>query len=239
MQQLHLPDLYHEVGHYVLENRNSELRLKAIKDNYDLAFSKVTDYYNDLLKRKRREFGPEEIPMVIEKIHSQWKSWIIEFFCDLFALYAVGPAYAWSHLHLTAKRSDDIYKLSILFSQTHPSDESRMRILIYGLRNLGFREEAEKIISRWSELAKFWGSPQTEYQYAYPERLLSEISELVLDGLRRSGISVAQPEVLVNNSDHGIRTMLNEAWQIFWKSKREDFRKWEEKRIKDLRLVLN
>jgi len=232
---LHLPDLYHEIGHCVLGNFESELRLKPLKDSYDSAFSKVTDFYNQLLKNKQREFGPEEIPMMIERIHSQWKLWINEFFCDLFALYTIGPAYAWSHLHLTMKRSDDIHALSMLLKQTHPSDESRMRILIQGLKNLGFDEEAKRIGYRWYEVVKFWGTPPTEYQYAYPESLLSDIAKLVLDGLRQSGFSVISREVLANNSNNGIRVMLNEAWQVFWECKSEDFRDWEEKTVKTLR----
>jgi len=234
---LHLPDLYHELGHYVLENRESELRLKAIKDNFDLAFSKVTDYYNDLVKSKRREFGPEEIPMMIERIHSQWKAWINEFFCDLFALYTVGPAYVWAHLHLIVKKSDDIHELSI-FRQTHPSDESRMRILLHGLRNLGFKEHVKNITSRWSEVAKFWGKPQIEYQYAYPEHLLSEIAKLTLNALEQSGFSIISHEALANDEENKIRAMLNEAWQSFWKDEPEKFRNWEEKTVQELKSIV-
>jgi len=235
---LHLPDLYHELGHCVLVNMESVLRLEAVRDNYCLAFSKVTDHYNRLLKSKRREIGPPEIPMIVEWIHSQWKSWINEFFCDLFALCTVGPAYAWSHLHLTIKRSDDIHELSILQKQTHPSDESRMRILIHGLRNLGFDKEAEKISSRWSKLAAYWGTPPTEYQYAYPESLLSDITKLTLDGLRQSAFSIVSHEILTDTNNNEIRAMLNEAWQVFWRSKPEDFRSWEEKRVTTLRTTL-
>jgi hypothetical protein len=235
---LHLSDLYHEVGHYVLENRNSELRLKPIRDKYDLVFSKVTEHYVNLLKDKRREYGPPETSMAIERIHSQWKSWLIEFFCDLFALYTVGPAYAWAHLHLTAKRSDDIHELSVLLAHKHPSDESRMRILIFGLKNLGFIEEADKISSKWTELAQFWGEPKTEYQYAYPDALLSQISELILHGLKESGISVVTPEIMTHDDNNNVGITLNKAWQVFWASDCQDFRNWEENRIRALRVAL-
>jgi hypothetical protein len=234
---LHLPDFYHEVGHYVLENRESELRLKVIKENYELSFLEITEYYDDLLKRTRRDYGPPEIHIAIERIHSQWKNWLIEFFCDLFALYTVGPAYAWAHLHLTAKRSDDIYELSFLQFQKHPSDESRMRILIFGLKNLGFNEEAKKILSRWSELSRYWGEPKSEYQYAYPDILLKKISELILDGLRRAGVLVVSSKTLTDEDGQSIRAILNSTWNIFWKSERDDFRKLEEKNLKILREV--
>lgn len=235
---LHMPDLYHELGHYVLENIESELRLKAIKDNYHLAFSKVTDYYSKLLKNKKREFGPEEIMMIIQRIHAQWKYWIQEFFCDLFALYTVGPAYAWSHLHLTVKRSDNIYQLNILQRQTHPADEARMRILLQGLKNLGLIKEADNIQAKWLEVSNFWGSPTTEYQYAYPNVLLNEISNLTLDGLKESGFSLITTNNLIGEKCEEVRSMLNKAWQIFWQTTPEEFRKWEEEQLKKLSLIL-
>jgi hypothetical protein len=236
---LHLSDLYHELGHYVLNNRESELRLRTVKSNYDLSFSKITDYYNRLLKDLRREFGPPEIPPTIERIHSLWRTWIIEFFCDLFALYTVGPAYAWAHLHLTVKHSEDIHELSLFSQQTHPSDEARMRILLYGLNHLGFIEESNDILKRWIEVKKYWGPPEVEYQYAYPDELLNEIAKLTLVGLRASGIMVVSKTVLSNKQENGFRALLNEAWNVFWQSKPESFRSWEEKTLVKLRESLH
>ncbi len=233
---LHMPDLYHEIGHCVLENMKSELRMKGLSDNYELAFSRITEHYNELLRDKRREFGPEQISMVIERVHSHWKSWIIEFFCDLFALYTVGPAYAWSHLHLTMKRFVDIHELSLL-EQTHPSDESRMRTLLYGLKILGFDEQADKISSRWAEVTRFWSSKPPEYQYAYPDKLLKDIAQMTLNGLKESGISIAVSDALSANAS-GIRVLLNRAWKEFWDSKPDDFRNWEKERIGELRATL-
>jgi hypothetical protein len=235
---LHLSDLYHELGHYVLNNRESELRLKAVKENYELCFSKITDHYNDLLKSLRREIGPPEIPMVIERIHSNWKSWIIEFFCDLFALYTVGPAYAWAHMHLTVKRSDDIHELSVFSLQTHPADEARMRILLSGLECMGFITDANEIKKKWLEIKKFWGPPEVEYQHAFPQELLDEMARLTLEGIKASGISVASERELNTAKGNEFRIMLNEAWKVFWTIKPDDFRDWEEKAMKRLRTDL-
>jgi hypothetical protein len=199
----------------------------------------VTDYYRELLRVKRREFGPEEIPMVIETIYSHWKYWLKEFFCDLFALYTVGPSYAWSHLHLTVKMGDDIHGSNLLLPQTHPSDESRMRILLGALRNLGLDSEAQRIGSKWSEVIKSVGKPPVEYQYAYPETLLEEISRLILDSLRQSGFVIFSNELLVDRNKIDIRVILNEAWKVFWESKPEDFRGWEEKQVAVLRSALS
>jgi hypothetical protein len=231
---LHTPDLYHEIGHCVLVHMKSELRLKSVRDNYQKAYSRVTDYYNQLIRRKRADVGPERISMDIERLHSHWKSWIVEFFCDLFALFTVGPAYAWSHLHLTMKHSADIHELSMI-QQTHPSDESRMRILLLGLKQLGFHDDITAIKSKWSEAAGFWGPPETEYQYAYPDTLLEDIVRLIIDGLKQSGLSVFPIDA---KKDGEIREMLNEAWAVFWKSTPEDFREWEKGSVKNLRTSL-
>jgi hypothetical protein len=236
---MHLSDLYHEIGHHVSENAESEVRLRAVAKSYNLASTKVTDHYSGLLKAKRMEFGPDEIPMIIERIHSHWKYWLREFFCDLFALYTVGPSFAWSHLHLTVKIGDDIHGSNLLLQQTHPSDEARMRLLLLGLRKLGLNEDAQRVESKWFEFAKPTAKPPVEYQYAYPDTLLNEISKLIFEGLRDSGFALYSKELLVNGSKTNIRVMLNEAWRVFWESKPEDYRVWEENRVATLRSVLS
>ena len=181
---LHLPDFYHELGHHIVQNRKTDMRLNSLAQSYDNIFSIITNHYQDLLKSKRRSFIPEDIPMLIERIHAQWKMWIEEFFCDLFALYLVGPAYAWSHLHFIAKHSDNIHRLNIINKQSHPSDESRMRLLLIGLNKIGFESEAKAIEKRWYKLKEFWSDPANYYQYAYPDKLLEGIGDQSLLGMK-------------------------------------------------------
>jgi len=233
---LHLPDAFHEMGHYVLFSKENTLRLREVNKKYDTAVRIITDYYQELLTRKIRETGPEETPRLIRHIHSQWKEyWINEFFCDLFALYALGPAYAWSHLHLTIKKSEDIYKFSKILPQTHPSDDSRMRMLLVGLGKLGFDSETSLILSKWkSMLLSLNAVPIVEYQYAYPESLMIEVAELFLTGLRQGNLSIISPKGLGEKSPESIIKILNEAWTLFWDNP-EGFRDWEEKRIKKLK----
>jgi len=236
---LHLPDVFHEMGHYVLFNKENTLRLKEVNRRYDVAIKKVTDYFKDLLTRKIRETGPEEKPRLIRHIHSQWKEyWINEFFCDLFALYTLGPAYAWSHLHLTIKKSEDLYKFSEVLPQTHPSDDSRMRILLIGLHKLGFDNEANMILSKWNSMPLVLNTkPLVEYQYAYPEELMKEVAELFLSGLKDGNFSIISPTNLQKQDSDSIITILNEAWDLFWNNP-EEFRNWEEKCIEKLRSMI-
>ena len=236
---LHLPDVFHEIGHEVLYNKENELRLAKVNESYREAISVITKYYQGLLTRKMRETGPEEIPRTIMHIHSQWKDyWVEEFFCDLFACYTLGPAYAWSHLHLTAKKSEDIYEFSSFLPQKHPSDDSRMKMLMIGLDNIGFSSGAASILSKWKNMPFVAGiQPVVEYQYAYPKELLGEIADLFLTGLKESNFSIVSLGKLEQLDQNSIVKLLNEAWSLFWNDS-EAFRDWEEKTVQKLKSTL-
>ncbi len=149
----------------------------------------------------------------------------------------VGPAYAWSHIHLTMKQSKDIYELELLQNQIHPADEARFRMLEFGLRNLGYTDVVHRLHSKWLELAKFWSLPPIEYQYAYPDSLLAEVSKQILEGVELCSLSVAYPSVLSGNSD-AIRYILNHAWDTFWSRSGDGFREWEIEQLASLRKVV-
>lgn len=230
---LHLPDLYHEVGHLVARNRENASKIKHIKNSFDDAFTRITEHYTKLINEKHGEGSPEEIPRTIGYIHEQWKSWIDEFFCDLFALYTLGPAYVWSHLHLTSKTSEDIHRLAIVVEQKHPADEARMRMLFAGMEILGFDEEIEKIDQKWRKIKQLWGDPPPEYEYAFSDPLIKEIASIFLEGISKSGFSVVDKETLHNKNS--VRLLLHDAWMNFWKMSSEEFREWEKKQIENLK----
>lgn len=236
---LHLPDLFHEMGHEVLHSRDNELSLKSIDLSYRKAINIVTDYYRELFVKKRRETGSPERPRLIEHIHSQWKNhWMEEFFSDLFACFTLGPAYAWSHLHLTAERTEDVYNFSNIFPQRHPSDDSRAKMLIIGLNKLGFQDEAISFISKWRGTPFVTNTkPVPEYQQAYPYSLMEDIADLFLRGLEQSGFSIIHPRILKNLAETNVLKLLNEAWEVFWKDP-DRFREWEVKKIEELKSVL-
>jgi hypothetical protein len=233
---LHLPDAFHEIGHEVLFNKESDLRLEKLNGTYTEAILTLTNYYQKLLTQKKRETGPKDIPRLIEHTHSQWKGyWIQEFFCDLFGLYTLGPAYAWTHLHLTSKISDDIYKFSFILPQTHPSDDARMTMLLVGLRLLGFEDEATTISSVWDSLPfRAATQPVPEYQYAYPIDLMNDLASLFLNGLKETKFSIVSPEKLKSLPEGSIVKLLNEAWNTFWNNPSK-FREWEVESIQKLK----
>jgi len=235
---LHLPDLFHEIGHEISCNKENESRLKGVHGKYTLAVHKITEYYGQLLTKKRRETGPSEIPRLIMHIHSQWKNWIEEFFSDLFALYTVGPAYAWSHLHITIKKSQNVYDFSPILPRTHPSDDGRMRMLIIGMGLVGFEDEAKTIWSKWKNMPLTTGTqPVVEYQYVYPEELMTEVASAILQGIKESGFAIVLPKRLNELNEKSVIKLLNEAWDLFWKEP-NGFRSWEEKKILYLKETL-
>ena len=232
---LHLADVFHEIGHEILANMENELSLRCVNQKYDLVLRRVTDYYRDFLIRLERETGPKRTRRImIQNIHYQWKTyWLKEFFCDLFAIYTLGPAYAWAHLHLTIKKYENIYEFSPILPMTHPSDDSRMRLMIIGLEKIGFKAEAKKILSKWNSMPFVAeNEPVIEYHDAYPIELLDTLAQLLLNGIKESKF-VSSKKMIENDSD-GIKKLLNQCWEIFWKNP-EEYIEWEAKSVRQLK----
>jgi hypothetical protein len=238
----HLPDLYHELGHYVSQNMLSELsdsRLKPLAEKYQQSFTSITNHYNSLLVKMQRESEFQDILYLIRLIHSNWKNWIEEFFGDIFATAVLGPAYAWSHLHLSTKLSENIYRLSKVLEETHPSNESRLRMLCYVLNELGFQEDARTVSRKWMEIMMdVWGKPSPEYQYAYPDTLLQNLAKSIIAGMRNCEIAVSSSKTSFITDGSDVRGLMNAAWKNFWDLKPPEYRDWEKQSIKGLRVRL-
>ena len=236
---LHLPDVFHEIGHEVLSEKDNELSLRKISTSYQIAIRTITSYYDRLMKKKMRETGPLAIPATIAHIHYQWKTyWINEFFCDLFALYTVGPAYAWAHFHLTTKKSEDVYEFSPILPRSHPSDDSRMKMLAIGMKKIGLGNNVSIIMSRWNEIPLVANTqPVTEYQYAYPDDLMNDVADLFLNALREAGFALVS-EKTIGRQDDNIVGVLNRAWTLFWEDP-QTFTKWEAQTVQKLKSQLS
>jgi hypothetical protein len=231
---LQLPDVFHELGHCVLFKKDNDLRLGEVKIAYSEIIGRITSHFEILRDKKRKSTAPSELPMIIRHLHSQWKYWASEFFSDLFACYTVGPAYAWAHLHLTTKKSDDIYRFEKPpLVQTHPSDDSRMKILEIGLKKIGFEDDAKTIRSVWDSMLFVTSStPIHEYQYAYPTSLMEAFADLVLRGVEGSKIRVITPEKLEMLDENSIRKIFNDSWKMFWTQ--PNYLEWEKSKLNSL-----
>ncbi|MCF7859928.1 MAG: hypothetical protein K9N07_11505 [Candidatus Cloacimonetes bacterium] len=233
---LHLPDIYHELGHYV-SHKKDELSLKEINSAYINCINIVTQYYTKQLEQRMLTNCPQTIKINTMIIHRLWKeNWFEEFFCDVFATCLMGSAYAWAHMHLISKYGHNVCEFNITQNTSHPSDESRLRIMLICLEKLGFSDEAKKIKSKWKENLLVKNShPEPQYHEAYPDELLNLISEKLIEGIKRTSLTLVKK----GDDSDTISNLINNAWGDFWKEN-ETFRVIELEYIKKIKgLVLN
>lgn len=218
---LHIPDLYHELGHPLIERDNPKVEPFQINLGYfNLAVKKHFDE-----EIKRREINKIEVvdndPIYIYK--DSWvEKWSVEFFCDLFATYTLGPAYLWSNLHMCTKMAWDVFKTPAYEMSTHPASDARMRCCLLALEQLGFKEDAAAIKEKWEDFVAIIGQKRTEeYAIAYPESLLKSASEFCLTGLKQIDCQL----VTATTTDK-VNRLLNDSWQQFWADPMS-FYEWE------------
>jgi hypothetical protein len=227
---LHLPDLYHELAHPLLLEQNDPL-VEPFQEHFIAALKDVLKYVGDEQTKEDRRFnGPVQLQLFLRVWEKAWvKFWMTELFCDLFATYTLGPAFAWSHLHLVAKRGANPFEIPFSGSSSHPADDARMRAMLCALRITGFSEESLQILRRWQAfLAQSGVKAEPEYHRCYPETILQTIAEHARQGLAETQIRIATPRIA-----DPIHSLLNGAWDMFWKAP-DTYVAWEKKAITEL-----
>lgn len=210
---LHLPDLYHELGHSLLEFENDG-RLAGFQRKHVESVDEALRYIADELLKENTGLGPAAFKRYLLTWVDCWLSWAIEFFCDLYAVYMVGPAFAWSHLHLAASVGGDPFRVPLMTSTDHPADAARMTVLLLALNRLGFTADRAAIEHRWDRFLRLSGSKASpEYRRCFPDALLKRIECLAFDGTRVLGCNLAGAGMKGPG-----RLLLNEAWRVFWHS---------------------
>jgi hypothetical protein len=199
---LNLPDIYHEIGHLLhsmFKGKSCELSVGVVDKHFEKEVVRVED-----------EGLPNRYKVLLEKVKHLWQaSWIEEFTCDLVGTYMTGPAYAWTNLKLlsTGHGSIKIYE----FSNSHPANEARMRIIIIMLEKLGMKAEKELVEKAWSVfLSETEGFKPAEYSLLYPQKLLEQIVNEFFDFYQNADLA-SYPELLASGKD-SIAKILNEAW---------------------------
>lgn len=226
---LHLPDLYHELAHpLLLPSHNQSVTpfqlnlIKSIDDG-------IAYYDLEIMKEKRRR-SPELLQLYLSNWRNSWWQWVVEFFCDLFAVYTLGPAYAWSHLHLVTKYGRDIFNVPKFTTSSHPPDDARMRVIIFGLKLIGYVTISQEIQKKWLHLSVITNAKATpEYNRAFPDQLLRKVAELAFDGVQGMQCRLAN----INTKDT-IHSTLNDAWSQFW-SNPDKYIFWEEQIVINLK----
>lgn len=219
---LHLPDIYHELGHLLFSAENP--KVDAFQRERAKFFGAVRGYLRQEEALTKRSTGPTEYQLLIlDGLESAWIPWSEELFCDLFALYTVGPAYAWAHLHLTASHTSVPYNVRL--EGEHPPDEARMRVLLAGLNLMAKTNEVRAIAQKWDELLKVTGHSATPlYRRACPDTLLEQASVHAFEGTKQIGC------VIASNNGGQISSLLNKAWECFWEAPTK-YAEWEKEMI--------
>lgn len=224
---LNLPDLYHEISHLIFKQYNSYLLgdfVQQVKSYFDAEITRVTD-----------EQRPSKyLSFYRDKLKKWLNGWIEEFTCDLIATYLVGPAYAWTNLKLStiSSGSDKIY----IDSQSHPSDEARMRAIFDMLRINGYGNEVIGIETCWNNFLHATSNPiPDDYQFIFPNHLLESLANKVLDGCKVIGLNNYEEQI--NEFKTPISKTLNDAWEALRFNPRA-FDVWEADEIKRIRTSL-
>ena len=199
---LNLPDLFHEMGHLIFNQSATFL-----KQDID---SVIEDYYQKQAQRVINEGRPPQLIDLFRQKKAFWlDSWVMEFTCDLIAVYLVGPAYAWTNLKLTTLSAND---LVFLDSPSHPSDESRMRAIFYLLEKMGHQAEHSEIKRYWDEFLTATNNIRpNNYDYIFPQEIIEHLAENVFQACKDLDLEQYGDQV----TKHGtpISKILNDAWE--------------------------
>ena len=225
---LHLPDLYHELAHPFFTEKNDPV-LELFQAVYlDAVMHVLSHFEEEKLKAKERR-GPNFYDILHAWQNSWIKYWLEEFFCDLYGVYTLGPAFVWSHLHLAIKRGTDPFELSFMRATSHPCDHARMIAMLHALKLSGFYDSAERIQLQWGEfLEDISATEEPEYHRCYPNHLINTVADYAWDAVKDIKARIATP--VVNDPVH---TLLNQAWDQFWKNP-SGYVEWEKREVERL-----
>jgi hypothetical protein len=227
---LHLPDLYHELCHPLLTHKDHPV-LDRFRARFLECSARLHDHFADQRSKQTLRRGPQGFRDDLDTWEILWvKYWLAEFFCDLFAIFTLGPAYAWSHLHLFMKTGGNAYELpTLLRPTTHPSDAARMSALLVALRKSDFQSESAKIEQRWTKALDLTNpDPDSNYNHCYPEEILKFITQKVGEGVADLECRLARPD-----TSDPVHLMLNTAWRKFWEDP-ANYHRWEAAAVKQI-----
>lgn len=227
---LHLPDLYHELAH-PLSIQPNDPRVEPFQIELIEVLDLTMLHYMEEINKFERKGVHEEFKFYNKLWNDCWYLyWGIEFFCDLFSVYTLGPAYGWSHFHLAAKRGTDLFDVPTTRISRHPADAARMQAILCALDKIGFSYDAQIIKNRWDGLKDICGNkPCPDYCRCYPDHIIEALVERALAGTQAIGCTIAEPDATGT-----MYKILNGAWVQFWKNP-QNYSVWEHKVVDSLR----
>ncbi len=219
---LHLPDLYHELAHQLISTKNHPtiLPFQTKLGQFNL---NVLEYFEEQRKELSRNNGMDRIKYVDIFTELWIQGWSIELFCDLFGVYTLGLAFAWAHLHLCVKRGNNPYETM----NSHPADDARMQTILFGLENIGLKDESKIVSTYWGKYLQICGGiSESNFKLAFPYQILTNCASLSFEGIKEIRCQIAGKSV-----KNEIYLTLNESWDRFINNP-NDFIVWE-KGIRD------
>lgn len=200
---LALPDLYHELAHFVLFRARKEFELPLL--------GVIHNFFSNAIRKGIQQGLPHASLELIRENYALWTaSWHVEFACDMVATYWCGATYGWANLRLSATRGADPYE----DGPTHPADDARREGIASILRLTGDGLAANEIDLSWNDLKRL--SPSSEppgYAKRYPTRLLVKLADCIFNACANGGFhpfadQQREPQTLVSRT-------LAEAWREF------------------------
>lgn len=222
---LHLPDLYHELGHFVLMEENNP-QVTPYQKAHEKSIADVLTSLHGLKAQPSR--GPRADLAVLPIWEYCWvTAWMSELYCDLYAASASGPSYAWAHLHLCTKRGGDPFHVDKSPASSHPPDEARMIVVLDALTNFGFAAEAADVEDKWRRLLKIGGyRSNADYNRCFERKLLRTIAETATAAYEAIACSSGAAQA----GKARTYDVLNNAWQKFW-SNPAGYADWEKSMV--------
>ena len=118
--------LYHELGHFVLEELSSSSQALI---ELDARLAAETD---DAFKNRASSAGVRAFALQVIR------SWTHGVFCDLFALHLIGPAFSFAFVDLLNLLDILEAPTTISFNESHPAPACRFREHLQALKTLGW-----------------------------------------------------------------------------------------------------
>ncbi|QDU05723.1 hypothetical protein V6x_54640 [Gimesia chilikensis] len=216
---LSLPDIYHELGHFLLF-RDEKRFIQPAQLIVDRHYEKMVE------NGKRQNWATASLELV-EQYHHSWKgSWLLEFASDLIATYLIGPSFGWCNIRVATNLGGELF----LGTDSHPADDARATAIGMMLTELGFDESRQKIQKRWSELVSLaMESTPPRYDLAYPECLLRELTQFFQKECENIGLSRFEKDA----SDKPVAKMIHDCWTQF-RNDPENYVKFERNQLEEI-----
>ncbi len=227
-----LPDLAHEISHFIIAYDGDKHWITG-----DIR-PKISEFYSkEIIEVEDNSRRPRILLEKLPQWENNWKKkWLVEFACDMLAIYFVGPAYAWTNLKIAiADPPEDIYDPE---KESHPSHEARMRAINEMLIMLDMNNHIIPIKNAWDELLSLppYQKRPDNYSLAFPDILLQNLAFNIYQGCQKFGY-LSYPEQL-EKMDNPVSKVMNEAWDVL-RNNPTKYPSWEKENIKTLHQKFN